>query len=281
MAYDDLIERYAAEYGVPATYLRALIARESGENPEAKNPNSSAGGLGQFIDDTWLSILRRFPEYSSPRVHNDASLLALKRNPDLNIRATAALTQENAAALAAALGRDPTPNDLYAAHFLGPEDAINVLTANPDDPFTEGFVRPASIKANPTIFSGVGTVGDLLDRLRLPGSPPRGETAEELIARLATPQPPPTQRMRPPPRRTTPNTAPPSGGEQSVWDSIADIFAPGESGEPSFAESLFQQQPPPQPVIFPFQPRSPQFQGFRLRVLGGITPFGDSEDADV
>lgn len=308
MEYDDIIERYAAEYGVDPAYLQALITRESGGNADAKNPNSSARGLGQFIRPTWLSILRRFPEYSSPRVHNDEYLLSLITDPETNIRATAALTQENAAGLAGALNRDLAPDDLYAAHFLGLRDAINVLTADPDSPFTHGLVRPASIKANPSIFNNVGTVGDLLDRLRLPPQPrvaahldpertpvqrmkpvprngpvrgptpaPAPQPIDNLIASLVD-QPPAIGMRRPPPRRGPSNTPPPaSGGDQSIWDSIADLFSQGDDGSPSFAESLFQPQPQPQPVILPFERRAPQFPGFRLKAARGVVPFSDDD----
>jgi soluble lytic murein transglycosylase-like protein len=62
---EELIVLKAEEYGVsPVTALR--IARcESGLNPTIKNASSSATGVFQFINSTWLSVVdMRDQEYT-------------------------------------------------------------------------------------------------------------------------------------------------------------------------------------------------------------------------
>ncbi|SPU27851.1 Transglycosylase SLT domain [Candidatus Bartonella washoeensis] len=49
---DQAIRQSAARYGLPAHYLYRVAQIESGGNPNARNPRSSAGGLYQFIDST-------------------------------------------------------------------------------------------------------------------------------------------------------------------------------------------------------------------------------------
>ena len=41
------------------SFANCLIINESNWNPKAQNPISTAGGLFQFIDSTWLSTIKR------------------------------------------------------------------------------------------------------------------------------------------------------------------------------------------------------------------------------
>ncbi len=127
-----------------------IIGVESGGNPRATNPGSSARGLGQFIDSTWLSLIKEaHPELAGK---TDAQLIALKDDPSLSREMTKMYTQKNGAFLQGQ-GIDASPQALYLAHFLGPGAAAKVLKADPNTPVAD-LVGADAIKANPSVLSG-------------------------------------------------------------------------------------------------------------------------------
>ena len=101
-----------AQYGLPAGYLERTAMIESGGNPNAQNPNSSAGGMFQFIDST-------AKQYG----------LTDKTDPLASADAAARLAADNRAYLAKALGREPTAGELYLAHQQGAGGAAKLLAA--------------------------------------------------------------------------------------------------------------------------------------------------------
>lgn len=106
-----LIASAAQQYGVDPNALVRVAQIESGLDPNAKNPKSSAGGLGQFINSTWA-------QYGGG---------ASKFDPNANADALARLARDNAAGLRNAIGREPTPGELYLAHQQGLGGAIRLL----------------------------------------------------------------------------------------------------------------------------------------------------------
>ena len=62
---EDLIVQYSKQYGVSTVTALRVAKCESELVPDAKNPNSSATGVFQFINDTWLSVAKiRGQEYT-------------------------------------------------------------------------------------------------------------------------------------------------------------------------------------------------------------------------
>lgn len=106
--------RYEAKYGLPEGYLARTAQIESGGDPNAKNPNSSAGGLFQFVDGTAA-------QYG----------LENKFDPAQATDAAARLAADNKAYLTRVLGREPTAAELYLAHQQGAGGAAKLL-ANPN-----------------------------------------------------------------------------------------------------------------------------------------------------
>lgn len=131
--------------GSPASVVDAIIGVEG----TAKNPNSSAVGVGQFVDGTWIEQFKaRYPNttLSVPEI------LKLKTNPKLARDLTAQYVEANTAKLGAAGVATDAPS-VYLAHFLGPQDAIDVLRANPSTPVAD-IVAPESIAANKSVLAG-------------------------------------------------------------------------------------------------------------------------------
>lgn len=50
--YEPLIQQASQETGIPANILTGLFAQESGFRPDARNPRSTATGIGQVLDST-------------------------------------------------------------------------------------------------------------------------------------------------------------------------------------------------------------------------------------
>lgn len=123
------IEKASQAYGVDPDKLLTLADLESGFNPNAQNPSSSAGGLFQFIDDTAA-------QYG----------LANKFDPGASSMAAAALTRDNDQKLEAALGHPPTAGETYLAHQQGVAGAIKLLS-NPNAP-AENIVGAAAVRQN-------------------------------------------------------------------------------------------------------------------------------------
>lgn len=116
---EDAIARASARYGVPLDSMRAIAQIESGGNPAAQNPNSSAGGLYQFIDSTGK-------QYG----------LQDKYNPYENADAAGRLMRDNYNSLSGTLGRAPNAGELYLAHQQGLGGATKLLS-NPNAPASQ------------------------------------------------------------------------------------------------------------------------------------------------
>lgn len=147
---DDVEQRT----GVPSHYLNALIEHESGGDDHAKAETSSATGPAQFIDSTWLRMMRQYgPEYGLPANASDAELLELRTSRNWAALMAAEYANENRQVMSAALSRPITEGEAYLGHFLGAEDAAELIAAADHNlPDARRFVSRGAVEANRTIF---------------------------------------------------------------------------------------------------------------------------------
>lgn len=143
---------------------------ESGGNPKAQNELSSAGGLGQFINDTWMDMISKYrPDLLNYKpvkeltAEETANVLSLKKDPnfkELSIEMTANYARENALKLYDN-NLPVTESNVYLSHFLGPGKATEVLRADPNTPISS-IIDPETIRVNPSVLGGGKTVADVL-----------------------------------------------------------------------------------------------------------------------
>jgi len=157
--------------GASFNYLLATAQVESGLNPQAGASTSSARGLFQFIEQTWLGTIKQsgaslgYGRYvdaitktssghyqvADPKMR--AEILKLRNDPTANAVMAGAFTKANADYLAGKLGRQPSEGELYIAHFFGAGGAarlISLAAANPNAKAADSF--PHAARANPSIF---------------------------------------------------------------------------------------------------------------------------------
>lgn len=126
-------------------FVDRIIQVESGGRSNAKNPNSTATGPGQFINSTWLATVKKYrPDVARGR--SDAQILSLRTDQALSREMTTAYAQENANFLANQ-GVEGTAGNIYLAHFLGPRGAAQVLKAAPGTPIVN-IVGNEVVRAN-------------------------------------------------------------------------------------------------------------------------------------
>lgn len=157
--------------GVDFDYLLQTAMRESSLNPEARAATSSAVGLFQFLEGTWLQTMKQEGPRLGYQAYADqiqvtssgdyvvadpsvkAQILNLRENPQVASDLAAAFTRSNGEYLQQAFGRMPSPGELYIAHFLGAQGAERMFQAgleNPDQVAVNLFPRQAA--ANQSIF---------------------------------------------------------------------------------------------------------------------------------
>lgn len=123
-----------------------IIQNESGGDPNIPNKYSTAKGLGQFIDSTWLTMVKRYrPDIAAGK--SNAQIIALKTNAPLAREMTTRYVEENARALRSA-GMPVTDGNLYLAHFLGAGGAIKLLSAQDKSQPVVSLVGQKVVDAN-------------------------------------------------------------------------------------------------------------------------------------
>jgi hypothetical protein len=165
------IKNASAKTGVDFSYLMAQASAESSFNPKARAKTSSATGLFQFLDQTWLQMVKKYGaehgmgDYaekisltkSGRAVVADAAtrneILNLRKDPEKSSLMAAEMAAENGSRLEARLGRKVDAADLYMAHFLGAGGATQFLKTLDHAPQKKAdALLPEAAKANSAVF---------------------------------------------------------------------------------------------------------------------------------
>ncbi|MGY8666464.1 hypothetical protein Q3C01_29500 [Bradyrhizobium sp. UFLA05-109] len=195
-----------------------ITGAESRGDPKAKASTSSATGLGQFINGTWLDMIKRYhPELMDGR--STAEILAMRTDPDLSKEMTAKYAAENEAKLRRA-GLPVTPGSAYLMHFAGPGGGIKLMNADPNTP-VESILDDAAIKANPFLRGKTASwVMAWADKKMANAAAPKSNVEAQPAPRGGQPTPylAQTQAVEPafgatswPPQPTSPNVLSPDG----------------------------------------------------------------------
>jgi hypothetical protein len=161
----------AAATGSDFNYLLGTAMRESSLKPGAQSSTSSATGLFQFVDQTWLGLVKSHgAQYGlsgmADAIHVDGAghyraasdadrqaILDLRKNPQISALMAGEYSKASAATMQASLGRPVCGGELYAAHFLGPDAACKLIRSNQSTPTASAAaLLPNAAGANKTVF---------------------------------------------------------------------------------------------------------------------------------
>ena len=263
------IKQAANTTGTSFEYLLATAKMESNFNPAAAASTSSARGLFQFIDQTWLGTVKEagaqlgYGGYADAitksssgaySVSNPAArtaIMNLRDDPAAASAMAAVLTQSNSFKLTGKIGRRPTDSELYMAHFMGVGGAAKLISNAEDNPQASGArLFPNAAAANRSIFydsSGrARTVSEvysvLTSRYASAANSPATRTAMASVgdtpSRVALASAAPIDNAAylssfPDVRSVTPASAPSAANASPPTDPIfRSLFQPGERPQP-------------------------------------------------
>jgi hypothetical protein len=165
------LKQASAATGTDFNYLLDTATRESGLKCAAKAGTSSASGLFQFVEQTWLGLVKQhgaqyglgsyagqINQGSDGRFHVDnatdrSAILSLRNNPQVASLMEGEFANQCRSTLQGSLGRNVCNGELYAAHFLGTSQAtklIRMSQSQPDADAAKAF--PAEADANQNVF---------------------------------------------------------------------------------------------------------------------------------
>jgi len=165
------IKQAADTVGTSFEYLLSTAKMESDFNPTAGASTSSARGLYQFIDQTWLGTVKEagadlgYGQYADAITKTSSgeytvsdpgmrqAIMKLRDDPKASSAMAAALTQSNSFQLTGMIGRRPSDAELYMAHFMGVGGAAKLITSAQDRPNASAAqMFPSAAAANRPIF---------------------------------------------------------------------------------------------------------------------------------
>jgi Transglycosylase SLT domain len=165
------IKRASRAANVDFGYMMAQAAQESSFQPDAKASTSSATGLFQFIDSTWLNSVKQYGGkyglgHYADQITTDASghahvadpavkqqILDLRKDPKVSSDIAAEFAKANKDQVEKALGHQASPTDLYLAHFLGAQGATEMVKTVQSASSTKAAdLLPQAAAANHSVF---------------------------------------------------------------------------------------------------------------------------------
>lgn len=272
------IQRASAKTGADFDYLLKTAARESSFNPDAKARSSSAAGLFQFIEQTWLGMVKRHGDDHGLGAYADQisqgkngryyvadrqvrrEILALRYDADLAAVMAGEFTKESADALRKEFGREPTGGELYAAHFLGPAGAIDLIAAANSGETSAAAIFPDAARANRSIFYTKGgaarSPGEVLallqskhDNADLPDAPAVADGV--MLARMR-------------------------GSTDQMDDVVAEPYVPVKAGQPIMeSDDVYPDYVPSNDVVYTASNEPTVVTPFMAQLLASLDPIPD------
>jgi hypothetical protein len=171
----ETVVRAAEVTEVDPALLMAMADKESSFKPDIRASTSSAEGLFQFLDGTWLEVVKRYGAKHGYAAAADAIrpvkgrlsvsdadrtwIMSLRRDPFLSaVMAGEMIRSTQDTLVAANAERNVSGTDIYLAHFLGVNGAsrfLNLMDDSPEQAAPSAFPRAA--KANRSLFFGKPT----------------------------------------------------------------------------------------------------------------------------
>lgn len=198
---EQAIKRAASATGVDFGFLMRTARRESGFDSSAHASTSSAAGLFQFVEQTWMGALKRHGAahgyaryadliaqgadgkfYVPQGAEARKVIMDLRYDPHAAAVMAGELASDHAAYLRGRVGREPTGGELYAAHFLGPQGSAKLIEAYNSNPnVTAASLLPDAAASNHGVFFRSGralTVAEVYANLSRTG----GDVAVQVAA---------------------------------------------------------------------------------------------------
>ncbi|WP_373235805.1 hypothetical protein [Cohaesibacter celericrescens] len=185
--FQTAFEEASRTTGTDFDFLLHTAKRESDFNASVKAPTSSATGLFQFVEQTWLETMKEAgPElgysneaskitqvgnkYYVQDAQDRQQILDMRKDPKTSALLAGALASKNETLLEQRLDRSPSSGELYAAHFLGAQGSGRLIELAENKPDLDAYkVFPQQAQANRSIFfekSGEAkSVEDVYDNL--------------------------------------------------------------------------------------------------------------------
>jgi hypothetical protein len=165
------LHQASAQTGAGFDYLLGTAMRESSLKPQAKSTASSASGLFQFVDQTWLGLVKQHGaryglgscanaieqgsdgRYKTTDPNDRQAILALRNDPRIAALMEGEYANESKASLESSLGRGVCNGELYAAHFLGNDAACRLIRMNESQPTASAASAfPQAASSNKSVF---------------------------------------------------------------------------------------------------------------------------------
>lgn len=241
----------SARVGEDFDYLLETASRESSLNPKAKAATSSATGLFQFTEQTWLGVVKKYGaghglgaaaadiknkdgRYEVPVAAERKAILALRTDPKAASLMAGEFTAENRRRLETDLERPVSEGELYAAHVMGAGGAAKLIAAAENNPAQRADkLFPEAAQANHGIFFEANgrarSVAQVVDFLTDRGDTPSPVEQAALLASIDVPNASiavmalPNEPYEPEWRSATPTA---NGG----WNGSLKVAAPGAGG---------------------------------------------------
>ncbi len=165
------LQKASAATGVDFNYLLGTAMRESGLKADARSGNSSATGLFQFVEQTWLSMVKEHGaqyglgsfakaitkgddgRYRTADPNDRSAILRLRNDPQISALMGAEYAKQTQSDMEDKLGRKVSSGELYAGHFLGPGQACKLIRSAQGSPQASACdLFPQAADANPNLF---------------------------------------------------------------------------------------------------------------------------------